>query len=96
MKEKEAQLLFAELQQLSPSDVCQREFRSFWCLLLFGVCDVSDQKRLPSYDQCIHLQQHCDQEFRDGLKTIAIYLQECNLTNTSSAPPCGKAFHVLK
>lgn len=95
LKEKEAKLLFTKLQQWSPNNTCQGEFRSFWCLLLFGICDGRGQRRLPSYDQCIYLQQHdtCDQVFTETLYTT--YFQGCNITNTSTPLLCGKITYLL-
>ena len=83
--EKQAELLF--LQKWSPNNTCQKEFRSFWCLLHFGICDGRGHKRLPSYDQCIHLQQHdtCYQVFTDTVNS-----QGCNLTHASTPLSCGK------
>lgn len=55
LREEQAHLLFTVLQLLNPNEECQREFKKFWCLLLFGVCD-DGEKRLPSSKQCSQLQ----------------------------------------
>lgn len=55
LREEQAHLLFTVLQLLNPNEKCQKEFKNFWCLLLFGVCD-GGEKRLPSSKQCLELQ----------------------------------------
>ena len=48
--EEQAEMLFRELLLLNPlpSEDCLREFKSFWCLVQFGLCDG---KRLPTCHQ---------------------------------------------
>ena len=55
LREEEVQILFRELLLLNPlpSEECQREFKSFWCLVQFGLCVG---KRLPTCHQCEQLQ----------------------------------------
>ena len=55
VREEMAQVLFTDFQL--PSG-CQSEFKSFWCLYLFGVCDGIDRRRLPTHDRCIHFQNN--------------------------------------
>ena len=55
LMEEQVQMVFAKLQLLTRSEKCQKELKSFWCLLLFGVCDVRGQRELPSYEQCVQL-----------------------------------------
>ena len=88
MREEQAQLLFTELQLLSPSEECEREFKSFWCLLLFGVCDGSDQRRLPSLDHCIQLQNNTCKWEEIGTELLTFFEDWDNLKFTS--PACGK------
>ena len=103
MREEQAQLLFTELQLLSPSEECEREFKSFWCLLLFGVCDGSGQRRLPSRDHCIQLQNNICTEILPLLNDVieglssntSTAFQECNLQLQSGAISCGKHKHVF-
>ena len=98
MREEQAQLLFTELQLLSPSEECEREFKSFWCLLLFGMCDGNGQRRLPSRDHCIQLQTDTCADVLPlpdyimnalGFNTNPI-VQDCNLP--FGAILCGKLY----
>lgn len=96
LREKEAQSLFRQLLLLnpSPSEECQREFKSFWCLVQFGLCDG---KRLPTYHQCEQLQNDlcadstCTELFSlvaDKQNIDTITSRHCNLNKTSVT--CGK------
>ena len=82
MREEQAQLLFTEL---SPSEECEREFKSFWCLLLFGVCDGRGQRRLPSRDHCIQLQNNTCKWEEIGTELF----KNCDYLQFTS-PACGK------
>ena len=86
LREQQAQLLFTELQLLSPSEECEREFKFFWCLLLFGVCDGSGQRRLPSRDHCIQLHNNTCKLEEIGTE---LFLQNCDDLQFTS-PACGK------
>ena len=96
MREEQAQLLFTELQLLGPSEECEREFKSFWCLLLFGVCDGSGQRRLPSRDHCVQLHNNTCAEVLplsdDIIESLSFstspIVQECNLQTSDYL--CGK------
>lgn len=79
-REELAHLLFTGLQLLSPNEECQREFKAFWCLLLFGVCD-GGRKRLPSSKQCFQLQTDtCADIIRiaTAVPEYAEIVQNCN------------------
>ena len=47
LREEQVQMLFTQLHLLRPTKECHRDFKSFWCLLLFKVCD---NRTLPSHD----------------------------------------------
>ena len=46
--ESQAATLFTNLQEVWPSHDCETEFREFWCLLLFGMCDGQNRLSGPS------------------------------------------------
>ena len=91
--ESRAEQLFAGLQLVGPSEDCQREFRSFWCLLLFGgLCDGSGQMRLPSYELCNTLQTDTCSDLIQLAATVpeyAVIILNCNNFRLG-VPPCGK------
>lgn len=97
LREEQAIFLFTGLQLLSASEECQREFKSFWCLLLFGVCDGNGQRRLPSFDLCMQLQTHsCADIIKIATEVpdFEVLVQNCNNFRLSS-PPCGKWHKLL-
>ena len=83
-REKAAQVLFTDFQL--PSG-CQSEFKSFWCLYLFCVCDRIGQRRLPTYDHCIHFQNNtCYNILEQAIEGKLLPLEcnfEVNSTNCS-------------
>ena len=92
LREEQAQLLFTRIQFLNPSQDCQRDFKSFWCLLLYGICDGGGQRRLPSRNFCIQMQTESCAEVIEIAKNIPDYaeiIQDCNLFRLSSPPMCG-------
>ena len=84
-----AHVLFTDLQLLSVSKECQREFKSFWCLQLFSVCDGSGQKRLPTYDQCIYLHYNTCYQIVDKAIVYTSLLLECSICE-GNFTVCGK------
>ena len=72
MREEQAQLLFTGIQR---SEECERDFKSFWCLLLYGICDGSGQRRLPSRDVCIQMQTESCAEVVEIAKNIPDYAE---------------------
>ena len=85
-------MLFEGLQLAGASQECEKEFKSFWCLLLFGLCDDSGQRRLPSSDQCISLQTDTCSEIIQFAATVPAYsviIQNCN-NFRFNIPPCCK------
>ena len=85
VREEMAQVLFTDFKL--PSG-CQSEFKSFWCLYLFGVCDGIGQRRLPTYDHCIHLQNNtCYKIVEKAIEGKSLPLEcsnfEVNSTNCS-------------
>ena len=85
VREEIAQVLFTDFQL--PSG-CQSEFKSFWCLYLFGVCDGIGQRILPTYDHCIHIQNNtCYHRVEKALERKSLLLEcsnfEVNSTNCS-------------
>ena len=89
LREELAHVLFTDIQLLSASKECQREFKSFWCLQLFGVCDGSGQKRLPTYDQCIHLHYNTCHHLIDKAIVYTSLLFECSKCE-GNFTICGK------
>ena len=90
--ETRAEMLLKVLQSAVPSKECEKEFKSFWCLLLFGVCDDSGQRRLPSSDQCTNLQTDTCSEIIQIAATVPEYsviIQKCENFRFNS-PPCGR------
>ena len=81
-QEERLQMLLAGLQSLYPSEGCMTAFRSFWCLVLFGLCDGSGQRRLPTYEECITLQaKSCavEKQIASGVPDLAPLFQECEV-----------------
>lgn len=89
LREEIAHVLFTDLQMLGASRECQREFKSFWCLQLFGVCDGSGQKRLPTYDQCIYLHYNTCHQIVDKAIVYTSLLLECTKCD-GNFTICGK------
>ena len=97
LSETQAEMLFKGLQLAGPSQDCEREFKSFWCLLLFGLCDDSGQRRLPSSDQCTSLQTDTCSEIIQIAATMPEYsgiIQNCDNFRFSSQP-CGRYIKLL-
>ena len=93
LAEYQATMLFAGLQLVRPSQDCEREFREFWCLLLFGVCDGSGQTRLPSFELCDSLQtETCLDliQFAATVPEFSVIVQNCNNFRIGQPPPCSK------
>ena len=94
MREEQAQLLFTELLPLlGASEDCVRESKSYFCLLLFGLCDVSGKTRLPSREECIDIQQNvCAAEIQRASE-IELFttplIQDCDLFRFNN-PTCRK------
>lgn len=91
LREEQAHLLFTVLQLLNPSEECQREFKTFWCLLLFSVCD-GGQKRLPSSEQCFQLQTDTCTDIITIATAVPEYseiIQNCNNFRLNN-PLCRK------
>ena len=87
--ETQAEMLFEGLQQsVGPSQECKTEFKSFWCLLLFPLCDDSGQRRLPSSDQCTSLQTDIIQ-IAATVPEYSVIIQKCDNFRLGT-PPCGK------
>lgn len=92
LAESQASMLFGGLQFVQPSDECEEEFREFWCLLLFRVCDEDGQVRAPSYEQCNTLQTDTCREVYEFAATVpefSIIIQNCNNFRLGLPPPCG-------
>ena len=90
VQETTVQILFAGLQSLHPSEGCMTAFRSFWCLVLFGLCDGSGQRRLPSYEECITLQTNScafEMQMASGIPHLARLFQECEIFRLNT-PVC--------
>ena len=78
LREKKAQLLFIELELLTQSEECQKDLKSFWCPLLFGMCDMRGQRvSLPSYKQCIQLHNGTCSDVAKKKDTPSLLLPEC-------------------
>ena len=91
VQEEKLQMLLAGLQSLYPSEGCMTAFRSFWCLVLFGLCDGSGQRQLPSYEECITLQaKSCAVEklIASGIPELAPLFQECAIFRLNT-PVCS-------
>ena len=76
-----------------PSQDCEKEFREFWCLLLFGVCDDSGRTRLPSFELCDSLQtETCYNliQFAASVPEFSVVVQNCNNFRIGDPPPCSK------
>ena len=98
LREEQAHFLFTGFQLLGASEECVREFKSFWCLLLFGVCDSNGQKRLPSFDMCQQLQTHACADIINiatDVPDFSVLVQDCNNFRFSN-PPCGKSLSDLR
>lgn len=98
LREEQAYFLFTGLQLLGPSEECVREFKSFWCLLLFGVCDSNGQKWLPSFDMCWQLQTHTCADIINiatDAPDFSVLVQNCNNFRLSN-PPCGKSLSDIE
>ena len=93
MREEQAQLLFTTgLPLLGASEDCVRESKSYFCLLLFGLCDGSGQNRLPSREECIDIQQNvCAAEIQRAseIELFAPLIQDCDLFRFNN-PTCRK------
>ena len=93
MREEQAQLLFTTgLPLLGASEDCVRESKSYFCLLLFGLCDGSGQNRLPSWEECIDIQQNvCAAEIQRAseIELFAPLIQDCDLFRFNN-PTCRK------
>ena len=93
MREEQAQLLFTTgLPLLGASEDCVRESKSYFCLLLFGLCDGSGQTRLPSREECIDIQQNvCAAEIQiaSEIELFAPLIQDCDLFRFNN-PTCRK------
>ena len=94
-RESQATLLFTGLELVTPrpSQYCNKEFRSFWCLLLFGVCDGNGISRFPSFEQCHSLQTDtCSEviEFASNVPEFPMVIQNCNNFRLGNPPPCGE------
>ena len=91
LAELQAVMLFTGLGLVGTSAVCEREFRSFWCLLLFGVCDGNNLNRLPSFELCNSLQTDTCYDliqFAASVPEFRVIVQNCNNFRLSSPPPC--------
>ena len=94
--EAQAATLFAGLEDVWPSSDCEMEFKEFWCLLLFGVCD--GQSRLPSFEVCSSLQTRtCFDliQFASTAPEFSTIILNCNNFRLGRLPPCTQCFRVL-
>ena len=92
--ESQAASLFDGLQQVWPSHKCEMEFREFWCLLFFGVCD--GQNRLPSFDLCSSLQTGACYDliqFATSVPDFSTIILNCNNFRLGQPPPCSECLH---
>ena len=97
VQEEKLQLLFAGLQSLHPSEGCRTAFRSFWCLVLFSLCDGSDHRRLPSYGECVTLQtKSCavERQIASSIPELASLFQECEVYRLNT-PVCRMLFQQI-
>ena len=88
--ESQATTLFTNLQEVWPSHDCETEFREFWCLLLFGMCD--GQNRLPSFELCSSLQtQTCFDliQIASTVPELSTIILNCNNFRLGQPPPCS-------
>lgn len=95
LAESQAEMLFIGLELVGPSRECQIEFREFWCLLLFSVCDGDSKRRLPSYELCTSLQTNTCADLIQFAATIpeyAVIVQNCNNFRLTEPPPCSKCY----
>ena len=94
-RETQATLLFTGLELVTPrpSQDCDKEFSSFWCLLLFGVCDGNGISRFPSFELCHSLQiDTCSEviEFASNVPEFSMVMQNCKNFRLGNLPPCGE------
>ncbi|CAI8010920.1 hypothetical protein GBAR_LOCUS7122, partial [Geodia barretti] len=93
--ESQAATLFTNLQEVWPSHDCETEFREFWCLLLFGMCD--GQNRLPSFELCSSLQtQTCFDliQIASTVPELSTIILNCNNFRLGQPPPCRNETRV--
>ena len=91
LAESQADMLFAGLELVGTGPECETEFRSFWCLLLFGVCDGNGKSRLPSFKLCHTLQTiTCFDliQFAASVPEFSVIVQNCNNFRFGQPPTC--------
>ena len=97
-RENEAELLFTTgLPLLQASEHCTAESRSYFCLLLFALCDGSGRKRLPSREECIYVQENiCAAEIQRAseIELFASVIQDCDLFQFNT-PACSKYNNMI-